>query len=184
MRQRWIVSRLHDDSGRAVLLGATLFASFMERVKALHARGRNAGGFFLSPIRADGRDEPRPVEAWFAKDENDFEPSALAAFEDNVRRARRTPVAPFHTQPAAPTRFAKSDYVPHSPPFAWHLVVSLSEAKPFVQPFMLEWKDGELIADPVLLLVEGHEHELAAVERVMADVPPHEPRRHAPAAIA
>lgn len=168
MRHRLIVSREHDDSGRAVLMGAALFSSFLERVSALYARGVNARGFLLAPADERGRERP-PVEASFAEEGDPFEPTAIAGLALRARRSRRVLVAPFHTQDTPPIRFSLVDHVPHTPPFRWHLVVGMSDPeRPIVQPFLLQNTEAELIAAPVLLLVEGPERELQQVERIMA----------------
>lgn len=181
MRQRLIVSRDHDESGRAVLIGAALFSSFMERVSAIRARGKSAKGLFLSPADERGRERP-PVEVTFAEGDDPFEPPALASLSMRARRNRRVIVAPFHTQASTPVRFSLLDYVPHTPPFRWHLVVGIGETKPpAVQPFVLHKTDDELVAEPVLLLVEGSEKELRQVERVMSGEPPRRSRAGAAA---
>jgi hypothetical protein len=168
MRHRLIVSRDHDESGRAVLMGAALFADFMERARALHARGEPVRGLFLSPADERGRERP-PVEASFGEGHDPFEAAALAGLAMRARRSRRVLVAPFHAQTTAPARFSMIDYVPHTPPFRWHLVVSLRDPqRPVVQPFLLHKTDEELVAAPVLLLVEGVEKELVRVERLMS----------------
>lgn len=172
MRHRLIVSRDHDDSGRAVLIGAALFSSFLERVGALHARGEKVRGLFLAPADERGRERP-PVEASFADVREDpFEAPALRGLAMRARRSRRVLVAPFHTQSTAPVRFSLIDYVPHTPAFRWHLVIGLGEPeRPVVQPFLLHKTDDELVAAPVLLLVEGVEKELKQVERLMSRAP-------------
>lgn len=172
MRHRLIVSRDHDDSGRAILIGAGLFASFLERVSALHARGEKVRGIFLSPADERGRERP-PIEASFGEGHDPFEPTALAGLAMRARRSRRVLAAPFHGKTfhgqTTPVRFSPDDYVPHAPPFRWHLVVGLRDPEPpVVQPFLLHKTDDELVAAPVLLLVEGVEKELVRVERLMS----------------
>jgi hypothetical protein len=172
MRHRLIVSRDHDESGRAVLMGAALFSSFLERVRELHARGEKVRGMLIAPADERGR-ERAPVEAAFAEARQDpFEASALASLAMRARRNRRVLVAPFHAQTTAPVRFSLIDYVPHAPPFRWHLVVGLRDPeRPVVQPFLLHKTDDELVAAPVLLLVEGVEKELKQVERLLSRGP-------------
>ena len=169
MRHRLIVSRDHDESGRAILLGAALFSSFLERVRELHARGEKVRGLFIAPADERGRERP-PVEASFAEGNDDpFEAPALSSLAMRARRSRRVLAAPFHTQTTTPVRFSLIDYVPHAPPFRWHLVVGLRDPeRPVVQPFLLHKTDDELVAAPVLLLVVGVEKELTQVERLMS----------------
>ena len=169
MRHRLIVSRDHDESGRAVLVGAALFSSFLERARELHTRGEKVRGLFIAPADERGR-ERAPVEVSFGEANSDpFEPPALSSLAMRARRSRRVLVAPFHAQTTAPVRFSLIDYVPHTPPFRWHLVVGLRDAeRPVVQPFLLHKTDDELVAAPVLLLVEGVEKELKQVERLMS----------------
>ena len=57
--------------------------------------------------------------------------AACRAIEDSGREI----VAPFHSHRRQPANFSLIDYRLHNPAFAWHLIISLRDRRPVVQPF-------------------------------------------------
>ncbi len=145
----------------AVAMPADLCQRLLRRAAQIHRAGLKSYGLLIAEPGTDGypftatdvvfldsrknrRNDPGNRAAFHAQgeyfrqfDDAGFvaDPAELLAVFRAIEDSGRQIVAPFHSHRRQPANFSLIDYRLHNPAFAWHLIISLRDQRPVVQPF-------------------------------------------------
>ena len=145
----------------AVAMPADLCQRLLRRAAQIHRAGLKSYGLLIAEPGTDGypftatdvvfldarknrRNDPGNRAAFHAQGEyfRQFDDAGFVADSTEllavfraIEDSDRQIVAPFHSHRRQPANFSLIDYRLHNPAFAWHLIISLRDRRPVVQPF-------------------------------------------------
>jgi proteasome lid subunit RPN8/RPN11 len=157
-----VSQRRGQDGHDAIDMPAALCLELLRRAAEIHRAGLKSYGLLIAepgtpgyPFTATGvvfldsrknrRNDPGHRAAFRAQggyfrqfDDAGFvaDPAELLAAWRAIEDSGAQIVAPFHSHRRQPANFSLIDYRLHNPAFAWHLIISLRDARrPVIQPF-------------------------------------------------
>lgn len=158
-----------------VSLPTSLVDAFLQRARAIHAAGLKSFGLFVADPDSPGfpfcasdvvffdptrnrRNDPAMRSAFEAQGSyfREYEdagfvadPAELFAVHSRLEARGLEPVGLFHSHRRQPANFSHIDYRLHSPAYAWHLIVAMSDPhRPVLRAFAVRKDLTQFGIDP------------------------------------